>query len=57
MEEFSTKNIPIRPISTFPIAVNLVLAEKGVIIAHPGRRSLALRSIAHTTESSLRYLL
>lgn len=57
IEEFKTKNTPIRPMSTFPIAVNLDLAEKGVIIAQPGRTSLALRSTAHTTESSLRYLL
>lgn len=57
MEEFKTKKTPIRPISTFPIAVNLVLAEKGVIIAHPGNTSLAFLSTAQTTESSLRYLL
>lgn len=55
IEEFNTKKTPINPISTFPIAVNLVLAENGVIIAHPGNTSLALRSTAQTTESSSRY--
>lgn len=52
IDEFRTKNTPIKPRSTFPIAVKRVRAEKGVIIAHPGKTSLALRSIAHTTESS-----
>jgi len=57
MEEFKTKNTPIRPMSTFPIAVNRDRAENGVIIAHPGRTSLAFRSTAQTTESSFRYRL
>lgn len=43
--------------STLPIAVKRERAEKGVIIAHPGRTSLAFRSTAQTTESSLRYRL
>jgi len=34
-----------RPTSIRPMAVNLVLEEKGVIIAQPGNKSLALRSI------------
>jgi len=46
-----------RPISTFPTAVKRVLEEKGVIIAHPGNRSLALRSIDQKTPSSLTYRL
>lgn len=52
IEEFRTKKTPNRPRSTFPIAVNLVRAAKGVIIAHPGKTSLAFLSIAHTVESS-----
>jgi Flp pilus assembly protein CpaB len=40
--------------STLPIAVNRDRAEKGVIIAQPGKTSLALRSTAHTTESSFK---
>jgi len=52
IDEFRTKNTPIRPISVLPTAVNLVLAEKGVIIAHPGKRSLAFRSIDQKTPSS-----
>ena len=52
MDEFKTKKTPIRPKSTLPIAVKRVRAEKGVIIAQPGKTSLALRSIAQTTESS-----
>ena len=39
--------------SILPIAVNLVLEEKGVIIAQPGNKSLALRSIECTSVSSL----
>lgn len=54
MEEFKTKKTPINPISTFPIAVKRERAEKGVIIAHPGKTSLALRSTAQTTESSFK---
>ena len=53
MEEFKTKNTPISPISTFPIAVKRVRAAKGVIIAHPGKTSLAFRSMDQTMESSL----
>lgn len=47
IEAFIAKNTPNRPISVFPMAVKRVLAEKGVTIAHPGKRSLALRSIDH----------
>jgi len=54
MEEFKTRKTPINPISTFPIAVKRERAEKGVIIAHPGKTSLALRSTAQTTESSFK---
>lgn len=54
IDEFSTMSTPIKPISVFPTAVNLVRVEKGVIIAQPGNRSRALRSIDHTTPSSLR---
>jgi len=54
IEPFKTKKTPIRPISTFPIAVNRDRAEKGVIIAQPGRTSFALRSTAQTTESSFK---
>jgi hypothetical protein len=52
MEAFKTIKTPIKPISVLPIAVNLVLAEKGVIIAQPGNKSLALRSIDQTKPSS-----
>ena len=52
MEAFITISTPIRPISTRPIAVKRVRAEKGVIIAHPGNRSFALRSIDQTKPSS-----
>jgi hypothetical protein len=45
IEAFKTVNIPIIAISVLPTAVYLVLAEKGVIIVHPGNKSLALRSI------------
>lgn len=55
IEELSTKKTPIKPISTFPIAVKRVRAEKGVIIAHPGKTSLAFRSTAQKTPSSLTY--
>lgn len=57
IEEFKTRKTPIRPMSTLPIAVKRDRAEKGVIMAHPGRTSLAFRSIAQTTESSFKYLL
>ena len=45
MEALIARKTPIKPTSTLPIAVNLVRAEKGVTIAHPGNKSLALRSI------------
>ena len=54
MEEFKTKNTPKRPISTLPIAVKRDRAEKGVIIAQPGKTSFAFRSTAQTTESSFK---
>jgi hypothetical protein len=38
--------------SILPMAVNLVLEEKGVIIAHPGNKSFAFRSIECTNVSS-----
>lgn len=49
IEEFSTKKTPISPRSTLPIAVNRVRAEKGVIIAQPGKTSLAFRSTDQKT--------
>ena len=52
-EEINTRRMAETPISTFPIAVKRVLEEKGVIIAHPGKRSLALRSIAQKIPFSL----
>jgi len=52
IDEFKTKKTPINPISVLPTAVNRVLAEKGVIIAHPGKRSLAFLSIDQNTPSS-----
>jgi len=45
IEALIARNTPISPTSTFPIAVNLVRAENGVTMAHPGSRSFALRSI------------
>jgi hypothetical protein len=54
IEEFNTRKTPINPMSTFPMAVKRVRAEKGVIIAHPGSTSFAFLSTAQTTESSLR---
>ena len=45
IEALSAKNTPINPISVLPTAVNLVRAENGVTIAHPGNKSLVLRSI------------
>jgi hypothetical protein len=45
MDAFIARNTPNNPISVLPIAVKRVLAENGVTIAHPGSRSLALRSI------------
>ena len=57
IEEFNTRNTPIKPMSTFPIAVKRDRAENGVIMAQPGKTSLAFRSTAQTIESSLKYLL
>jgi len=45
IDAFIAKNTPIKPTSIRPIAVKRVLEENGVIIAHPGSTSLALRSI------------
>jgi hypothetical protein len=45
IEAFMAKKTPIKPTSILPIAVNLVLEENGVIIAHPGSKSLAFLSI------------
>jgi hypothetical protein len=39
------KKTPIKPTSILPIAVKRVRDENGVIIAQPGNKSLALRSI------------
>lgn len=55
MDELRTRKTPIKPISTFPIAVKRVRAEKGVIIAHPGKTSFAFRSKDHNIPSSLTY--
>ena len=52
LRNLKLKKTPSSPKSTFPIAVNLVRAEKGVIIAQPGNKSLAFLSTAQTTESS-----
>jgi hypothetical protein len=52
IEAFITISTPIKPISVRPIAVNLVRAEKGVIIAQPGNKSLAFLSIDQTRLSS-----
>lgn len=57
IEAFIAKNTPIRPTSILPIAVNLVLEEKGVIMAQPGNKSLAFLSIEYTKLSSLVNLL
>jgi hypothetical protein len=46
IEAFMARNTPIRPTSTFPIAVKRVRAENGVTIAQPGNKSFAFRSIA-----------
>lgn len=40
-----TKKTPNKPTSILPIAVYLTLEENGVIIAHPGSKSFALRSM------------
>lgn len=52
MEALITKKTPASPMSVRPIAVKRVREEKGVIIAQPGIRSLALRSIDHINPSS-----
>jgi hypothetical protein len=52
MEAFITSSTPIKPISVRPIAVKRVRAEKGVIMAQPGIKSFALRSIDQTRPSS-----
>jgi hypothetical protein len=57
IDAFIAKKTPINPTSILPIAVNLVLEEKGVIIAHPGSKSFALRSIEYIKFSSLKNLL
>jgi hypothetical protein len=58
IDAFMAKKTPINPISVLPIAVNLVLAEKGVTIAQPGNKSFAFLSIDQIYPSSptnLRY--
>ena len=45
IDAFIAKKTPNSPISVLPTAVNLVLAEKGVTIAHPGSRSLVFLSM------------
>jgi hypothetical protein len=57
IEEFKTKKTPINPRSTFPIAVYLIRDENGVIIAQPGKTSLAFFSTDQTKDSSLPNLL
>ncbi len=57
IEAVIASNTPIKPMSIRPIAVKRVRAEKGVIIAHPGSKSLAFLSIDQKTPSSLTYLL
>jgi hypothetical protein len=57
IEALIANHTPIKPTSILPIVVNLVLEENGVIIAHPGSKSLALRSIEYTKLSSLENLL
>lgn len=52
IDAFMAKNTPNNPMSIRPIAVNLDLDENGVTIAHPGSRSLALRSIEWINVSS-----
>jgi hypothetical protein len=45
MDAFIAKKTPNNPISVLPTAVNRVLAEKGVTMAQPGKRSLVFLSI------------
>jgi hypothetical protein len=54
MDELRTSRTPIKAMSTLPIAVNRVRDEKGVIIAQPGSKSLAFRSIDQNTPSSFK---
>jgi hypothetical protein len=48
IEAFMARNTPKSPISVLPIAVNRVLAEKGVTMAQPGNKSFAFLSIDQT---------
>jgi hypothetical protein len=57
IEAFIAKKTPIKPTSILPIAVNLVLDEKGVIMAQPGNKSFAFLSIEYIRLSSLVNLL
>jgi len=57
IEALIAKKTPIKPTSILPMAVNLVLEENGVIMAHPGNKSLAFLSIEYTRLSSLVNLL
>jgi hypothetical protein len=57
IEEFRTNKTAISPISVLPIAVKRVREENGVIIAQPGNKSLAFRSIDQKTPSSWTYRL
>jgi hypothetical protein len=52
IEALITKKTPHKPTSVRPMAVKRVLEEKGVIIAQPGIRSFALRSIDQISPSS-----
>jgi hypothetical protein len=45
MDAFIAKKTPISPTSILPIVVKRVLEENGVIMAHPGSKSLAFLSI------------
>tara|TARA_B100000780_G_scaffold77660_1_gene52509 strand:+ start:7738 stop:8025 length:288 start_codon:yes stop_codon:yes gene_type:complete len=57
IEALIANQTPIKPTSILPMVVNLVLEEKGVIIAHPGNKSLAFLSIEYIKLSSLENLL
>lgn len=52
MDAFMAKKTPNNPMSVLPTAVNLVLAEKGVTIAHPGSKSFVFLSIDQKYPSS-----
>jgi hypothetical protein len=43
IEAFKANHTPIHPISTLPIKVYFNLVVNGVIIAHPGIKSLLVR--------------